>query len=398
MNEMKRELIKVAGDMSESEARVKAAVEKCLKKKKRTMRPLVAIVAAATVLFMFLQFQTNETTATLPPEEYAYYLHYESTMWDRELEDSDKQRALTRLLERIGRMEYGKSLGLSVSKAEIDARMEQNKYFTEQTEYEAMMEKVLNEANISKKTYEEKIESQQIESSLMGDLLVERLQTEYTQMNGVMARHMMNHYAVNYMESHYEEEITAFRTQYQIEQQHHTPTSMMGVIGLVEGNMFYLIQDAIGSDIQGMTREELLKAYGNNDKAAWYPNVDKLTVTQGDIVRVWSGVSGTEGGHRVGMNYGDAEILQGASSPNLAIRLTGEQEQQFTAYLATLDLEENIKVSMARLPDYTVTANGVTYSIWEKYNKSGLEIIRHDPNGYVSLTKSQAAPLYELLQ
>lgn len=397
MNELKRELVKVAGDLSDSEKRVKEVVSRHLHKKKRRWMPAVSIVAACFMLLLFAQFQTKDTAATLSQAEYAYYLHYESAMFDYEMTDFDKTRALDKLLERVGVTEYGKSLGLSVSQEAIDARLEQNKQFTEQTEYKQMMEKVFKEANISQKIYDEQILPRQTESALMGELIVQRLYEQYEQLNNAMARHMMNHYAVEYMEAHYEEEITAFRTQYQIGEQHHSPTAVTGVVSLVEGNMFYLIEDAIWSDIQHMTRAEMIAMYAQNEKAAWYPNVDGLKVAPGDLVRVRSGVSTTENGHSVGMNYGGVEILQSAANPTAKIHLTGQQAQQFTEHIKSVEWEE-AKVSMIRLPDHVVTADGVTYSIWAKYKNSGMEIVRHDPNGYVSLPKSPAAPLFELLQ
>lgn len=404
MNELKRELVKVAGDLSDSEARVKEAVGLRMQKKRRRWVPVISVTVVCIVLLLFTQFQQNDTSAMLSHEAYAYYLHYESAMFDEEIENSDKTRALTKLLEQIGTIEYGKSLGLSVSQESIEARFAQQQEFEKQLDaeqlakYERMMAKVFNEANISEKMYEEIIVPLQTESSLMGELLAQRLHEHYEQLNDVMANHMVKHAAVEYMETHYGEDIIAFRAQYQIEQQHDSPSAVMGVVRLVEGNMFYLIEEAIWSDIQDMTRAEIIAMYSGNEKAAWYPNVDGLEVVPGDIVRVRSGVLGEENGHRVGMNYGGAEILQSASSPNKTINLTGEAAQQFTAHIDNLDLAENTHVSMARLPDYTVTANGITYSIWSKYNQSGMEIVRHDPNGYVSIPKSKAAPLYELLQ
>ncbi|MER2192077.1 MAG: hypothetical protein ABS951_14040 [Solibacillus sp.] len=400
MNELKRELMKVAGDMSDSELRVREAVSRRVSKKKRRWLPVTVAVVAIVTLFIFIifiQFQPQDTSAMLSQEEYAYYLHVESAMWERDLGDAEKTHAFERLLQRVGRVEYGKSLGLSVSATEIDARIEDNKRLMESAEYESMIAKVLNEANVSKRTYEE-ITRKQSESYLMGELISQRLQKQYEQLGNMMASHMTDYYAALYMEQHYAEEVKAFRTQYKIAPESHHTSAVMGVIGLVEGNMFYLIQDATFPDVKGMEREEMIATYFENELGSWYPNVDGLQLSVGDVVRVPSNASVSEGGHRVGMNYGGVKILQRATEPATTVHFTGEQADKFTAHIETLDWETNIHVSMTRLPDYTVTANGATYSIWSKYNNSGMEVIQHEPNAYVKLTKSKAAPLFELLQ
>ncbi|MER2106520.1 MAG: hypothetical protein ABS949_06235 [Solibacillus sp.] len=398
MNELKRELMKVAGDVSDSERRVKEAVHRRQHKRKRTWMPVLAVITLVALGLFFAQLKTNETSATLSYDEYAYYVHVEPVMLNQDVQAYDKTRAFQRLLERIGRVEYGKSLGLSVSDEEIKASLEKNKEITESVDYEQMIEKVLNEANVSKKAYTQ-IVREQTESRLMGELISQQLMEHYEQLNDTIASQMVNKYAVDYMTQHHAEMIDAFRTDYQIQPETSSPGIVLGVVGLVEGNMFYLVQDVTLSDSFAMTRDEILTTYFENERGAWYPNVDALDVQVGDVVRVLSGSSSgnLEEKHRVAMNHGDAEIVQRASAPKQTIRLTGTDADKFTAHIETLDWE-NSHVSMIRLPDYIVIVNGRTYSIWSKYNNSGMEMVQHYPNAYVKLTKSKAAPLYELLQ
>lgn len=398
MNELKRELMKVAGDLSASEVRVKEAVMRRTQKKKRKFVPALAVgVMALFMLAFFNPFSPEQTAANLTYEEYAYYLQVEMDMWGDGINEEAKKNAFEKMLVRIGRTEYGKSLGLTVTEADVAEWRETNKEMLQSPEYKKMIQKMLNEANISESVYQEKIEPKQTVANLMGKQLVQQLQEKYALLNNGIATLMVDEYAMDYMEQHYSEEIQAFRTQYEIKPRHALSTTVMGIVGLVEGNMFYLIQDATFPDVTGMGREEIIATYFKDEKGAWYPNVDNLHVRVGDIVTVQSNTWQSEGTHRVGMNYGGAEIIQRADEPTAKIQLTGADATQFTEQIQAFKWE-NSYVSMGRLPDYIVTVEGVTYSMWIKINKSGLEIVRHEPNAYVSLTKSKAAPLFELLQ
>lgn len=401
MNELQRELFKVAGDLSQSEARVKEALKKRSVKKQRRFIPLFVSVGLVCVLafLFFIQNEPEKQTAMLTHEEYSYYLHMES-MWAGEINESTKKRALEKMLIRIGRIEYGKSIGLHVSEEEIDERIERDKVFLDSPEYKAMLEQMLNEANISQTYYDSILNRQHVTATLVGDLIIADVKQTYTHINESIATMLTNKMAVTYMEEHFAEEIDLFRVQYQIEPTYQSYVSVVGVVALVEGNMFYLIEDPTYPDTAGLTHEEIYQKYTEVGDSGWYPNVDGLEVEVGDVLSVPSGASSSEAedGYRVGFNHGNVEIVQHASSRQEKINLTGTAAQTFANVVKEIEWQTNVDVNMLRMPDYIVTVNGNTYSIWAKYYNSGLEMIHHETNAYVKLINSSATPIFDVLQ
>lgn len=403
MNELKKELIKVAGDLSVSEANVKETLNR--QPQKRPYRFLPAIISLAIVCLaatlLFIQTQPNRQATILSHEEYSYHLYRETQLFNDELTEATKTRALDKLLSVSGLIEYGKSLGFSVSTQEIDERIQRNEeVVAESKEYEAMIQTLLNEANISAAYYENELLPKLTEAALYQQKIQDELMKTYTHLNDMTAQLMASEQGKSYVEEQFAEEIQAFRQQYQINEASPQWTSIMGVVALVEGNMFYLLADVLFPDVAHLTHKEIYALSDATSNSAWYPNVDALDVAVGDIVKVRTGSwSRTEDdGFSVGYNYGEAEILQRAAHPQAKINLTGVEAQVFDERMQQVKWQYNTHVPMLRLPDYIVSAKGITYSIWAKYNNSGMEIVQHEPNAYVSLTKGPATPIFDLLQ
>lgn len=401
MNEFKKALIDVAGDLSESETAVKNAI---LLKKPRNKRVkigyyLLPVVIVTLFLFtwqLFIPKMMDIKQADQPTNEdlFEFITALEEMEYKGDIETS-RANAYLQMVEIIGIPKYAKSTGITIS----DEDRQQAKNLLEQKWRERDFAGVLASASahISKEKFDENIAPLLIERFAYAKKLEDRMSQDYAKMLPEIATSYSNFMGFSYMEAHYEEQLNQFKEQQNIIISSNKSLGTSGTVVEIEDNMFLLIKNMTINEYNQVSPRIFVDKF-----AAWFINDPQKPVEVGDYINLKETVISQDriGAEYagVGLHYG-LEILLPNERANEIKELTlTEQvlEEFYENYgQATLINEEALEIS--KPPLYIVHIEGESYTVWQN-DKQQLYILPFGKKELAIFTEYTSKKILTLFQ
>ncbi|MFJ8236074.1 DUF3221 domain-containing protein [Ureibacillus sp. NPDC094379] len=406
MNELKKGLIRAAGDLSESKETVRKRLYESKKNpRQKTLflaRTLTAIVTISILFIVANILIKDEELATATPFDESFYeVHFAITKafdFSRD-EELIKQNAYDQYESKLAYYAYALSLGYEITDSDIK-EMEQNTLTGNGMEgYEEYKQHLLQEAKITEKNYLD-YEKGNAPFKVAQDILEEHFMKLYPKINDVLARSLAHKHAIPYFQNAYAEEIMQFKETHGIVENGYPGEGLpsVGRIVALEDNMFLVVEDATVEDIQTMDQAAIVKKY---HEGVWYPQDETPELTVGDLVEVYSKTKLTTQYPFVA-DIWDFNMLEeydenAPMTEPISLQVSPENESKLRVLLSMIRWEDK-EVSMSRMPEYTLEFEGNSYNIWTTPSNSNITIIPFVGGRYKSLSEERSKELAEILE
>lgn len=377
MNEIKKSLIKVAGDLSESKVRVRESIYKHQEKKqnyKKNFFSGIGAVALIGVLFLVTTFLINQqnddlqlaTTELFDDQIFNFDIKLNKVMGF----NSDESR-LELVYENYERdlaiYTYALSLGYVISETEMNEIYNRNmKVMFGSEEAKKFWEDVFSQANITMAEFEEHL----IKTSPYDgarQYLEEHYISLYPKIGTSVANSLAVKHAIPYFREQFADEIKLFKEKHGLPQ-YDSPIwegqKKLGRVVAFEDNMFLVVPDAKVEDIQTLQPNEILKKHL---EAYWYPQDDIPNLNVGDLIEVYGKTVESSRSPFISDIWSVKMIdaYQPDTKNNDTIQLTIDQENisRVKTFVSILNWEE-MKLEFTNSPNYQFEFNDTVYQIW----------------------------------
>lgn len=399
MNEFKKALMDVAGDLSESETVVKNAI---LLKKSRNRKvkigyylmPVVIVILFLFTWQLFIPKMMDIRQAEQPTNEdlFEFITALEEIEYKGGIETS-RANAYLQMVEIIGIPKYAKSIGITIT----DGDRQQAKNTLEQGWRERDFAGVLASAHIPKGKFDENIVPLLIEMVAYNKKLEAKMFKDYSKMLPGIANSYGNFMGLSYMEAHYKSQLDQFKEQHNIIISTNKSPSTSGAIVAVEDNMFLFVKNMTTNEYNKISPRIFVDKF-----AAWFINDSQKPVQVGDYVILQETVIsqdriGPEFAG-VGLHYGLEILLPKERAHEIKeISLTEPVLEEFYENYgkATLINEEAIEIS--KPPLYIVHIEGDSYTVWQN-DKQQLYILPFGKKELAIFTEYTSKKMLTLLQ
>lgn len=391
MNEIQKELLKVAGDMTASKERVKKHVlQQSINRRKPFRFTLLTVVLTLCVVgFMMVQLLTNETEQTSSLFHERQLEHFErlnQLMWPGKEQEFYKEEAYLSYEKLVAAYYFAKSVGIDYSKAELEAerkkQVEQLEMLYQASEYEALFQGLAPKQYVE--TYLEPLLPMYTTRTKLYALYKEKYPTFYAY------QEVANIEAKRYFQAHYTEQATAFQKEHNIVIRTSSHgSSMVGTVAEVESNVFLFIEGVIPEDLDHMAEEQLAAKY---EQANWYPVLDDFPVEQGDYITLTSMGTGSIEENGIVRKYGLLSKLE-KLEPTITKMLELENDKEVAQFLQ--DIPWQPAAYMKRPPEYSFEVEGVRIEMWKGYG--GSIYLRKAGSGEIHLSANRAKELIAIL-
>ena len=317
MNDFKKALIDVAGDLSDSERNVKGALQGKHKRPPKCNFLVVPVFIMAVCLIGFtlwlLPNKVEQQAATIFNNDYLYqyYMGFERMSGFYEASEENEEgltnAAFERYKEAVAIQQFAKSKDIQYTKQQYDARVQQQHELNHAPE-NSIYEQMLSLSKLTEEQYEKHVLPILIENNLYMDALNAKWVAENPKLLPGFAWMYTTKLANDYLETYFEQDLLKAQEKYNI-----TPklenfgSSKSGTIAAVDGMMIYFIQNTTYEEIKKMTPEEIDTLEEERLKA-WLINYDNLDVQVGDFVRV--SVNATNTSYDAQITNGMAQNLE----------------------------------------------------------------------------------------
>ncbi|MGN7479283.1 hypothetical protein ACTHOQ_15700 [Solibacillus silvestris] len=403
MNELKKALIDVAGDMSASESAVKNAV---LYKKRRRKGREIFIIPAFVMVLCFIGFtlwllpnQADDRQAdSLFNNDYLYdYFIGRQKMFtpDLEVSQSEKDAAFSYYAEIIGVEQLAESHHLQISEAEY----EKQKKLSDNVVNEEVRQQLLSLANLSIAQYEKYVQPQLIRHTIYLDKLNAIWLEQNPRMLSEFATGYTYQLAHKYLLEHFEEEYFALQKRHETASNHSIGVPKSGVIAAIEGNMLFFIQNMTREELQYISDEEKFRPEDGKIKA-WIVNIDEIPVAVGDYVKV--SISGTyrndSSSYANALSEGLEVMLPAAHTDAIqSIDVAGSDVAQWLELIKDVSWESQEVVNNFSKPLYIVNVENQKYTIFKNDYKNYL-IVPYGESKIAKLTQGRTEKVEAFLQ
>ena len=401
MNEFKKALMDVAGNLSESETAVKNAIllKKPRNKKVKIGYYLMPVVIVTLFLFtwqLFIPKMMDISQAEQPTNEdlFKFITSLEEMEYKGSIETS-RANAYLKMVEIIGIPKYAKSIGITIT----DEDRQQAKNSLEQRWRERDLAGVLASASthIPNEKFDENIVPLLIEMVAYNEKLEEKMFQDYSKMLPGIANSYGNFMGFSYMEAHYKSQLDQFREQHNIIISSNKSSSTSGAVVAVEDNMFLLVKNMTTNEYNQISPRIFVDKF-----AAWFINDPQKPVEVGDYINLKETLISQD---RIGAEYAGVglhfglEILLPKERANeiKEIALTGPVLEEFYENYgeATFINEEAIEISEP--PLYIVHIEGKSYTVWQN-EKDLLYILPFGKKEMATFTEYTSKKMLTLFQ
>lgn len=399
MNEFKKALMDVAGDLSESETTVRNAIliKKPRNKKVKIGYFLMPVVIVTLFLFTWQLIITKMMDISQAEQPTNVHLfEFITALEEREYKSGveiSRANAYLQMVEIIGIPKYAKSIGITIT----DEDRKQAKNSLEQIWRERDFAGALASAHFTKEKFDENIVPLLIERFAYAKKLEVRMFQDYSKMLPSVATSYSNFMGFSYMEAHYEEQLNQFKEKHNIIISSNKSSSTSGAVVKVEDNMFLLVKNMTTNEYNQVSSRIFVDKF-----AAWFINDPQNSVKVGDYVNLKETLISED---RIGAEYAGVglhfglEILLPKERANeiKEITLTGPVLEEFYENYgeATFINEEAIEISEP--PLYIVHTNGKSYTVWQK-DKEQLYILPFGKKELATFTEYTSKKLLTLFQ
>ncbi|ATP41127.1 hypothetical protein CSE16_14300 [Solibacillus sp. R5-41] len=378
MNDYKRALNEVTGDMKESEQRLKNKL--LYHKSPKRKKPFFLIPVGILCLFMMLMaswymtefsVDTKQARSSIEKNEllYEFYVASEQISWRNS--DFNKENGFYNYLQALGVLELAKKYDLTYSAEEYK---EQFEVYSQYPDQENLKQQTLEKGNISQKQFNEQLLLTIIELQIYRTKLNDEWYKKFPVMNDIIASEYTNQQATRYMEQHFAKEIEQFQQKHQIKVMNDSsqmPTT--GVVASVNGSMFYFIENMTAQELTTLTDEQIFNQ-PEEKYASWILNGDEVPVQVGDYIKLKNlGTSVVDELNEQAISLSeDIEVLlpNERASEIQEVTFADDARQQMEHLLENAAWEANMFININYdKPLYIVHVNDTSYTIWENTRK-----------------------------
>lgn len=399
MNEFKKALMDVAGDLSESETAVKNAI---LLKKPRNKKVKIGYYLMPAVIVMLLLFtwqlfipkMIDISQAEQPTNVHLYdFFNALEEMDNKSDIEVNQANAYVQMVEIIGIPKYAKSIGISIT----DEERQQAKNSLEQIWRERDFAGVLASAHITKEKFNENIVPLLIERFAYAKKLEVRMSQDYSKMLPAVATLYSNFMGFSYMEAHYESQLNQFKEQNNIIISSSNSSSTSGAVVEVEDNMFLFVKNMTANEYSQVSPRIFADKF-----AAWFINDPQKPVQVGDYVNLKETLIsqdriGTEYAG-VGLHYGLEILLPKERADEIKeITLTDPVLKEFYENYGKATFIKEEAIELSEPPLYIVHIEGKSYTVW-KNEKDLLCILPFGKKELATFTEYTSKKMLTLFQ
>lgn len=391
MNDIQKELVNVAGDVTVSKERVKKHVLQQPTNRKKSVRftLLTVVLTLCVVGFIMMQLLTNETkqtTALFHERQLEHFERISHMIRSGQEQAYYKEEAYFSYEKLVASYYFAKSLGVTYSKKELEAerkkQVEQLEMLQQSPESKAFFLGLEPKQYV--KTYLEPLLPMYTARTKLYAIYQEKYPTFYAY------QEVANIDAKRYFQAHFAEQARTFQKEHNIEIRTSAHgSSMVGTVAKVESNVFLFIEGVIPEDLNHMTEGQLAEKY---EQADWYPVLDEFPVEQGDYITFTSMGTGSIEENGVIRKYGLLTKLE-KLEPTITKVLKLENEQEVAQFLQDVPWQPANKI--ARPPEYSFQVDGVRIEMWKGYG--GSLYLQKVGSGEIQLNAKRAMQLKALI-
>ncbi|MFJ7367909.1 DUF3221 domain-containing protein [Lysinibacillus sp. NPDC098008] len=284
--------VRVIRDLSASKKRVMANVVQHLEQrhakkpsKRWQYRVLTAVISICIGLFIYMQYRDAQQQASqLAPilDEKILELSLQS---DAEMNGKNRlyKTSFDSFLSIESSFAYAQSKGLVPTQEQIATKLEELKALF----YEGAptLSERLAMLQLSQEEFIESYLKPIAYKIATGELLWDVTKADYPNTSDPIRRWFVEQEAMNYLEQHYQQEITALREKYKIsEKDGQWVFTRSGMVVALKEHEFLVVSGAFPSDIAKLSVEEIVEKHTNG---TWFPLVNApKTLSIGDRVEV----------------------------------------------------------------------------------------------------------------
>lgn len=410
MNDFKKALIDVAGDLSDNERNVKRALEGKHKRQPKRNFFVVPVFIMALCLIGFtlwlLPNKVEQQASDIFKNDYLfdYYMAAEQMFTNFDHNSAEGKQwtinyAFRDYQTAIAIQAYAKAQGLTYTEEQYEKRKQQLNALYREAE-NPIFEQLKKQSGMTFEQYQKQVQPMLIENVLYTTQLDEKWLAENPKLLGDFAGEYTEKIVNDYLEENFERELAATKEYYNVTNDPNYGVSVpkSGTIAAVEGKMIYFIQNTTYTEIQQMTQQEL-HALQEDRLKAWLINYDAVDVQVGDFVRV--SVNGTWTSYNERITNGLAVNLEvyipvnEMAIPEIAV--TDTEVAEWHQLTNELNWQAQHTVSNYLTPRYIVQLNEQTYTIFENdYNNFFL--VPYGEATISKLTQGQTKALESWLQ
>ncbi|KOY80619.1 hypothetical protein I6G82_09300 [Lysinibacillus macroides] len=392
MNNVQKELEKVAGDMTASKERVKKRIRQHRQgrgKKPIRFSLLTAILTICLVGFMLVQLVTKDTeqgTALFHETQLEHFEKISHTMWPRQDEAFYKNEAYRSYEKLVASYYFGKSLGLHYTKADLEAErkkhLEELKMLQQVPDFAALFQGLKPAQYVE--TYLEPLLPMYVVRTKLYALYKEKYPTfrPFQEVADIEASH--------YFQAQFAEQATKFQEANDIEMAMGLHgSSKVGTVAQVEENTFLFVEGVIPTDIARLSKKEVMQQY---KEANWYPVLSDFSIAKGDYITLHSIGTHIMESDGVVAKYGLLDSME-VLDANVTKQLEVQNEQEIAQILQGMDWQPTEHIG--RPPDYSFILEGMRIEIWKGYG--GLLYLQKVGSGEIQLRGEKSTQLKTLL-
>jgi len=395
MNDVKKELIKMTGDMSKNKERVKQRLfqhREVKPKKFIRLKVLTAIVTLCLVGFViqFLDSDKKQSAQIFNQTGLTYYMDIAerfSLDKGRELEE-----AYRRYEKRVASYYFAQSLGIDSTKEERKAEGQQRL-----EELKMLQESLPDYAELLKKQGLDKYFTKNIEPLLPMMVAEKKLEALYVEKYPIFPTGFVSDIAtldaIRYFNAHFTEQAKAFQEEIGLENYTNIRqgTIHIGTVVAIQDNAFLLVEGAVPEELVSMSQAQIIDKYQNE---TWYPINYGLSLQKGDYVKLQSNGGGTTEEDDKVKQFRLVETLE-IIEPTVTTNLTLDNVDEVRAFLNPINWRMKEK-TFEKPPNYAFVLDGVRVDIWEGYGHSLW--LQAQEYGELQLSQERAKQLKALLK
>ena len=366
MSDVKKELMKVAGDMTASKARVKERVlhQRDFKPKKPirfiAMSAIVTLCLVGFIVVQLLDGETKRSAQLFNHTQLTYFEDLERITSFTPNEEPHMEFVYARYEQRLASYYFAQSLGFESTKEELEAEKAQR-----YQEYQGLKEVPEYAELFVDKNYFDKYLEPMLPMFVAEKKLRALYQKKYPTFPDLMTRQIVGQDAIRYFNTHFAEEAKSFQEELGLEYYSNIPNGSTYVGAIVEANSyaFLFVEGAIPEDLEQLSQAQIIEKYKN---ATWYPLEEGVLAKKGDYVEVSSSSSVSEDGNieRYGLLHSLTIV-----DPAMTTKLLPQNSSDVAKFLQQLNWQQG-DVSIVRPPDYSFKLEEVRVDVWMTYGNS----------------------------
>ncbi|SOC37125.1 DUF3221 domain-containing protein [Ureibacillus acetophenoni] len=377
MNEIKKSLIKVAGDLSENKVRVRENIYKQHEKKQNYKKNLfsgIGAVALIGVLFLVTSFLINQqnddlqlATAELFDDQIFNFDIKLNKVMGFNSDESRLEHVYENYEKDLAIYTYALSHGYEISETEMNEIYNRNmEVMFGSEESKKFWNDTFSQANITMAEFEEHL-SKTSPYDGARRYLEEHYIKLYPKIDTSVANSLAVKHALPYFREHFADEIKRFKEKHDLPL-YNSPIwegqKKIGRVVAFEDNMFLVVPDATVEDIQILQTEEILEKHL---EAYWYPQDEIPNLNVGDLIEVYGKTVESSRSPFVSdiWNVKMIDAYQPDTKSNNTIQLTIDKENisRVKTFVSILNWEE-MKLEFTNSPNYKFEVDDIVYEIW----------------------------------